>query len=130
MGAALLAALVVGLALVLTVQFVVLRPRPDGVRLLTPAPAFPSFPSGHAMSGFATATVLALSARRRPVTALACAGAVLLALSRVYLGHHYPTDVMGGAALGAGVGAAAHGLCVERGPGWRAGAGCCGPRWR
>jgi hypothetical protein len=37
----------------------------------------------------------------------------LVALSRVYLGHHYPSDVAAGAVLGAGIGAAACGLMVR-----------------
>ena len=55
LGAAILAALLAGLLLVLATQYLVLRPRPDAVRLVGLAPNFPSFPSGHAMAGFATA---------------------------------------------------------------------------
>jgi hypothetical protein len=65
------------------------------------------------MAGFATATVLGLWARRPWVTGPAVVAALLLALSRVYLGHHYPSDVFAGAVLGAGVGAASYGLCVQ-----------------
>lgn len=115
-GAAVLAALAVGLVLTLVFQYVVLRPRPEGVRLLAPPPNFPSFPSGHAMAGFATATVLALSARRGRVAVPVFVGAALVAASRVYLGHHFPSDVLAGAVLGVGAGAAAHGLVLERGP--------------
>ena len=122
-GAAVLAALLAGLVLVLAFQYSVLRPRPEAVRLVWAAPNFPAFPSGHAMAGFATATVLALAARPRAWVAVAgYGGAALLALSRVYLGHHYPSDIVAGAVLGAGVGAAAYGLVVERAPGparWR-----------
>jgi len=118
-GLALLAALAAGLALVLALQYLALRPRPEAARLLVPAPNFPSFPSGHAMAVFATATVLWLAyGRRAGLPALA--GATLVALSRVYLGHHYPSDVAAGAVLGAGVGAAAYGLTVEGGAGARA----------
>jgi undecaprenyl-diphosphatase len=121
-GLALLAGLAAGLALVLALQYLALRPRPEAVRLVVPAPNFPSFPSGHAMAVFTTATILGL-AFGRPAGAPALAAAALVALSRVYLGHHYPSDVVAGGVLGAGVGAAAYGLMVESGTGrcavWR-----------
>jgi undecaprenyl-diphosphatase len=115
-GSALLAALVVGLALVLAMQYLTLRPRPEGVRLVGPVPNFPSFPSGHAMAAWATAAILALAYGRRvgwPAFTLAA----LVAFSRVYQGHHFPSDVFAGAVLGAGVGAAAYGLIVSAGRG-------------
>jgi undecaprenyl-diphosphatase len=57
-----------------------------------------SFPSGHAATSFACATVLAhyLPRLRIPFFALA----TLIALSRIYNGMHYPTDVLAGAVLG------------------------------
>jgi undecaprenyl-diphosphatase len=109
-GWAILAAMVVGLALTLVFQFSALRPRPEAVRLLWPTPNFPAFPSGHAVYAFAAATVFGLTHRRFHWWALAFSGAGLVALSRVYLGHHYPSDVLGGAVLGIGIGAACYGL--------------------
>jgi undecaprenyl-diphosphatase len=61
-----------------------------------------SFPSGHTAGSFACAVVLA---RRYPAhwrIVLSVAAAV--GLSRIYLGHHYPSDVLGGAAIGSTVG--------------------------
>jgi hypothetical protein len=90
------------------------------MRLLLPTPNFPSFPSGHAAAAFALALVLALAYRRWRWWALAGAG--LIAISRVYLGYHYPSDIFGGAVLGAGVGAASYGLIVAAPagqPNWR-----------
>jgi undecaprenyl-diphosphatase len=58
-----------------------------------------SFPSGHATAAFACATVLAWRAPRLALPAFALAAAI--ACSRVYVGVHWPLDVLGGAALGA-----------------------------
>jgi undecaprenyl-diphosphatase len=68
-------------------------------------PHDPSMPSGHAMNAFAGAVLLvAVMPRARwPLLALA----VLIGLSRVYLGVHFPSDVIAGAILGAAIGAAA-----------------------
>lgn len=96
----------------------------DGLKLLFQHPrpteaiiAIPdsySFPSGHAVAASALYITLALMAarseqRRRPRRILVVTGvtiAVLVAWSRVYLGVHYFTDVIGGLLLG-GAGAVA-----------------------
>jgi undecaprenyl-diphosphatase len=86
-----------------------------------------SFPSSHAANSAAAAAVLAW---RWPRWApLACAVAALVAISRVYVGLHYPGDVLGGAVLGVmcGRGAiwvvAASVRAFERSRGPREGAG-------
>src|SRR5262245_47128743 len=66
-GQAILAAIVVSVALTLVCQAFAHRPRPEAVRLITPAPNFPSFPSGHAAAAFATASVLGLAFRHKRV---------------------------------------------------------------
>ncbi len=63
-----------------------------------------SFPSGHAATAFACATVIAWAAPRLAVPAFVLATAI--SLSRVYVGVHWPLDVLGGAVLGVLVGAA------------------------
>jgi undecaprenyl-diphosphatase len=70
---------------------------------LLPIPHDGSFPSGHAASSFACATVLAF-ARPRAAPALYLL-ALAIGFSRVYVGAHWPLDVLGGAALGVAVGA-------------------------
>jgi hypothetical protein len=112
-GVAVLAVLAVGWALTMLFQFLVLRARPETVRLVLPTPGFPSYPSGHAVGTFGVALVLALSYRRPPWSWLCLAAAGAVSLSRVYLGHHYPSDILGGAVLGAALGAACYGLIVE-----------------
>ena len=65
-----------------------------------------SFPSGHACSSFAAATALARTLGKKyggPALILAA----LISLSRLYVGVHYPTDVLCGAAIGALCGLAA-----------------------
>jgi len=98
-----------GLALLLTLLVsdgilkpVVHRARPYDVMADLPVlgdrPGNPSFPSGHAASSFAAALSLsrAWPAARIPLWALA----VLISVSRAYLGLHYPSDVLGGALVG------------------------------
>ena len=77
------------------------RERPDVDRLVA-SPLSDAFPSGHASTSFACATVLgALEPRLRvPLYVLAA----LIALSRTYVGVHYPLDVAAGALLGLVVG--------------------------
>jgi undecaprenyl-diphosphatase len=74
------------------------------VHPLIAVPHDPSMPSGHAMMAFAGAVVLAAVLPRARWALLALAAGV--ALSRVYLGVHFPSDVIVGAVLGAAIGAA------------------------
>ena len=62
-----------------------------------------SMPSGHATTSFAGAVVLTLMLRRGAPALFALA--VAIAFSRIYVGVHYPADVLAGALLGATVGA-------------------------
>jgi len=81
------------------------RPRPfaDGeIHAVGRLPGGSSFPSGHAATAFAAATVVAILAPRLRVPALVLAA--LIAFSRVYLGVHFLSDVLAGAVLGIGVG--------------------------
>jgi membrane-associated phospholipid phosphatase len=76
------------------------RPVLDDLPALIATPTALSFPSAHATSSFAAARAFSALAPAGPL--YAAAGA--MALSRVYLGVHYPSDIAVGAALGTVIG--------------------------
>ena len=61
-----------------------------------------SFPSGHTSSAFATATSLSMVYPKWYVIAPSFLWAGAVGYSRLYLGVHYPTDVLAGAVIGSG----------------------------
>ncbi|MEU6148136.1 phosphatase PAP2 family protein [Streptomyces sp. NPDC047081] len=93
------------------------RPRPaldpvPLVRQLRRQPITTSFPSGHSASAAAFATGVALESPAWGAAVAPVAWSV--ALSRVYTGVHFPSDVLTGAALGAGAAFAVRGLVPTR----------------
>lgn len=78
------------------------------VRLIRP-PTGSSYPSGHAAVSAAMMSVIAAAAPDRPTRATAIGMIVFVSGSRVYVGVHYPSDVLGGIGMG---------LLLARG--WRA----------
>ena len=82
------------------------RPTLDGLPPLTGTPTRLSFPSAHASTSFAGALCYSRLGLPRGVL-YALAGT--LSASRVYLGVHYPSDVLAGAMLGSTVAACAYG---------------------
>ncbi|HMQ51866.1 MAG TPA: phosphatase PAP2 family protein [Anaerolineae bacterium] len=119
LGLSILLGLGLAFLAVFTFQFLALRPRPEAVRAVIATPGFPSFPSGHAAAAFSVAMVVALWFQRWTWSGGALLGATLIAVSRLYLGVHYPSDVLGGALLGASIGAMVYGLFGRPEPDWR-----------
>lgn len=87
--------------LVRIIKKVVCRLRPyvnSNVKYMTPLLKDYSFPSGHSASSFALATSLGILI---PILSpYLYFMAILVCISRIYLGHHYPTDTIIGATIG------------------------------
>ena len=106
-GWLMLIAVLGGLTLNNLLKFVFARPRPDVVSH-APRVFTTSFPSGHAtLSAITYLTIAALLARSYPSAILdlyfillAALLTVLIGLSRIYLGVHFPTDILGGWCIG------------------------------
>lgn len=75
--------------------------RAPEIRLLVNCGSGRSFPSSHAVNNFAAAMLFALFFPRARVWLFIFAA--LVAYSRVYVGVHYPSDILAGAAIGAGL---------------------------
>ncbi|MGL5354116.1 MAG: phosphatase PAP2 family protein, partial [Clostridium sp.] len=81
---------------------IIQRDRPfinmDGIDNIIKAPTSYSFPSGHTTASFAAAGVLAMNFRNKSFYIFTVA--ILIAFSRLYLGVHFPTDIISGIILG------------------------------
>lgn len=105
--AVLLGLLTMGIALLIAqvIGHIHFRPRPFSsheVNLLVPPSTDASFPSDHATFSFALAGIIFLENKRWGIASLALG--VLIAFSRVFIGTHYPLDVIGGALISLGLG--------------------------
>ena len=92
----------------LVLKNVFLRPRPDVVPHLRDVSGTTSFPSGHAMESaiiYLTLGAMLMQLAERRVTKIYCIGlavflTLLVGVTRVFLGVHYPTDVVAGWMFG------------------------------
>lgn len=102
---ALAGAVAIGLAILPLVKELIGRPRPDPAWWLVAA-SRESFPSGHATGAMLLYPLLGAIAGGRRAAVAGIVLALLIGLSRVYLGVHWASDVLGGWLLG-GAGALA-----------------------
>jgi membrane-associated phospholipid phosphatase len=103
------------------IKGIVRRPRPfialsdvKGDKCYYPSDICSSFPSGHTSTSFSLATSLTLRYPDKPVliTGLYLYSTVV-SLGRIYLGVHYPTDVLAGMLIGSGIATAVHAFRKE-----------------
>ena len=104
-GALALGAMILGLIVTnLTIKPLISRPRPwldwPIIPLVTEKDPN-SFPSGHTCAAFAAAMVWVRTLPQKRDRVIAAVMAVLMGLSRLYVGVHYPSDVLAGAVIGA-----------------------------
>lgn len=82
----------------------------EGLTILVKAPGSFSFPSGHSNASFACALALTMLYGKKG--AWSFIPAALIALSRCYVGVHYPTDILTGAIVGTLLSLAAYKLVI------------------
>lgn len=92
------------LAVNVTIKPLVSRARPwivmEGFETLTRSSDPNSFPSGHTCCAFAFAAAIWVATPNKKIRAAAVLVAALMGLSRLYVGVHFPTDVLAGAVIG------------------------------
>lgn len=114
LGWAILTTMLVAVLLALLGQHLSNRPRPEALRAIWAPPSVPSYPSGHSSAAFALALLIGLYKQQRNWWIGSILLATLVAISRLYLGVHWPSDVLGGIILGISVGAAGFGLFFDQ----------------
>ncbi|HMB45652.1 MAG TPA: phosphatase PAP2 family protein [Candidatus Methanoperedens sp.] len=100
------AGIIAGAIFTYPLKFLIDRQRPyeqlDTTRLLTPFENDPSFPSGHTEMSFLAATIISQFHPR--YSKYLYGFSFIVALSRIYVGVHFPIDVIGGAIIGIVIG--------------------------
>ena len=104
-GFSALCAMLIGLVVVnFTIKPLIARERPwlviEGFVNLVEEHDPNSFPSGHTNAAFAFALALCMAAPKRWMKVTAVCMAVVMGLSRLYVGVHFPSDVLAGAVIG------------------------------
>ena len=112
MAVQLAAVFVVGIVAGEALKAMLFRARPEDVVVRVAPDLNSSFPSGHALIVTIGATFALLAFRKKWVAGLLALEALVVCISRVYVGAHFPSDVLAGAV--AGVAIACGGLIVER----------------
>lgn len=85
----------------------------QAIILLIKRPADFSFPSGHTAASFSVAFAVWFAGKKKMAVAMFVLAA-LIAFSRMYLYVHYPTDILGGIAIGVITGAIANQIAKKR----------------
>jgi membrane-associated phospholipid phosphatase len=89
-------------ALVHTTKYLIPMMRPavtlTDVHVIGPLLKSGSFPSGHTAAAFSAGIALAHFSNSKPASAIILAIALLISLSRIFVGAHFPADVLGGMA--------------------------------
>jgi len=93
-------ALLIGIALTLLLKMAIARPRPEDIMNVGfwASATFSSFPSDHASTAFVMFGIIGHHLKKYKLWFYLLA--ILVAISRIYLGVHFPTDVLAGAFLG------------------------------
>jgi len=105
LGKKLITGLIPSILIVFSVKHIVARPRPfevlEGINVLD-TETLAGFPSGHATFVFLAAYLLSKEFPKYKIHFYSLA--MLVAFSRIYVGVHYPLDVLAGSIIGIGVG--------------------------
>ena len=98
---------IIGIALGEVLKLAILRPRPfesiSTIITRVPTDVDSSYPSGHALIVTIGAAFSVLKFRKKIVSLLFVVEAAIVCYSRVYVGVHYPLDVVGGILVGVGI---------------------------